>query len=109
MIKNLLFYSFDSFSLVLLTAFFNNPDFSRDLTIFMIFFIKGKPVFNNGSRPLPRNLPTCAILDSCVLNNIILADELFAKALYKAVKIVYQLIIVYMKINLLIRITNQIC
>ena len=28
------------------------------------FFINGSPVFNNGSRSLPRNPPNCTILDN---------------------------------------------
>ena len=28
------------------------------------FFIKGKPVFNNGPRSIPKNPPNCTILDN---------------------------------------------
>ena len=45
------------------------------------FFIKGKPIFSNGSRRLPRNPPDCTILESWVFDNFILTDKLFAKAL----------------------------
>ena len=45
------------------------------------FFVKGKSVFSNGPRSLPRNLCDCPILCQWVYNNFILADELFAKAL----------------------------
>ena len=43
------------------------------------FFLKGKPVFSNDPRNLPKNLPDCPILDNLVFDNFILADELFTK------------------------------
>ena len=43
--------------------------------------IKGKPVFSNGPRSLPKKSPDCLILYNWVLDNFILASELFAKAL----------------------------
>ena len=49
---------------------------------FTTFFIKGKPVFSNGPRSLPRNPPDYTIWDNCFFNNFILADELFAKSLW---------------------------
>ena len=45
------------------------------------FFIKGKPVFSNGSRILPKNQPDFAILGNWVFDNFILADEPFAISL----------------------------
>ena len=39
-------------------------------------FIKGKPVFSNGCKSLPKNPHDCSILDSWVFDNFILADEL---------------------------------
>ena len=45
------------------------------------FFIKGKPVFSNGSKTLRRNTPDYSILCNSVFDNFILADELFPKAL----------------------------
>ena len=47
------------------------------------FFINVSPVFNNGSRSLPRNLPDCTILDNWVFDSLILADKLFSKALQR--------------------------
>ena len=44
--------------------------------------IKGKPVFSNGTRSLPKNPPDCPILYNWVFVNFILADELFARALW---------------------------
>ena len=41
------------------------------------FSIKGKPVFRNRSRSLPRNPPNCNILDSWVLDHFIWAYKLF--------------------------------
>ena len=43
--------------------------------------MKGNPVFNNGPKNLPKNPPDCTILDNCIFDNFILAEELFAKAL----------------------------
>ena len=48
---------------------------------FNIFFIKGKPVFSNGPRSLPKNTPDYLVLFNWVFDNFILADWLFAKAL----------------------------
>ena len=45
------------------------------------FPIKGKPVFSDGARSLPRNPPNCIILDNWVFENFILADESLEKAL----------------------------
>ena len=38
---------------------------------FSIFFIKGKPVFSNGPKILPKNPSACSILDSWVFENFI--------------------------------------
>ena len=46
------------------------------------FFIKGNPVFSNGSKSLPGNPPDWLILCNWVFGNFILAEELFAKALW---------------------------
>ena len=43
------------------------------------FFIKDKPGFCNGHKSLPKNLPSCPILDKWVFDNFILSDEAFAK------------------------------
>ena len=48
---------------------------------FNTFFIKDNPVFNNGPKSLPRNLPDCSILCNWVFYNFILADKSFEKAL----------------------------
>ena len=45
------------------------------------FFIKGKPIFTNGLKSLPKNAPKCPILCKRVFDNFILADESFTKAL----------------------------
>ena len=45
------------------------------------FFIKAKAVFSNDQRSFPKSPPNCTILPSQVFNNLMLADELFAKAL----------------------------
>ena len=47
------------------------------------FFINGNPVFSNGPSDLPRNPPDCIVLDNWVFDNLISADEWFAKALQK--------------------------
>ena len=47
------------------------------------FDIKGNPVFSNGPNNLPKNPADCIILDNWVFDNLILADELFAKALQR--------------------------
>ena len=44
-------------------------------------FISGNPVFSTGSSNLPRNPPDYIILDNWAFDNLILADEWFAKAL----------------------------
>ena len=49
----------------------------------MTFAIKGSPVFNNGPRSLLKNHPHCIILDNWVFDNLISADELFAKTLQR--------------------------
>ena len=45
------------------------------------FFIKGKPIFSNDSKILHKNLRDCPILGNSGFDNLILADELFGKAL----------------------------
>ena len=45
-------------------------------------FIKGNPVFSNGPESLPKNPPDCPISCNWVFDNFILAEELFAKALW---------------------------
>ena len=44
-------------------------------------FINNNPAFSNGPSNLPKNHPDCIIFDNWVFDNLILADELFAKAL----------------------------
>ena len=45
--------------------------------------IKGKPVFNNGPRSLPRNPSDCPILDNWAFDSLILTDQLFSKDLQR--------------------------
>ena len=45
-------------------------------------FIKGKLVFINGLKSLPKNPPDCPILCKWVFDNFVLAEELFSKALW---------------------------
>ena len=45
------------------------------------FGIIGNPAFSNGPSNLPKNPPDYIIFDNWVFDNLILADELFAKAL----------------------------
>ena len=45
------------------------------------FPIKGNPAFRNGPKNLPKNLRLCPILCNLVFDSLILAEELFAKAL----------------------------
>ena len=47
---------------------------------FSTFFIKGKPVFSNGSRSLPKNPPDCPTLCKWDFDNFKLADS-FGEAL----------------------------
>ena len=60
-----------------------NPNGIKTLlaSVFSTFFIKGKSVFGNGLRNLPKNSPDGPILCNWVFDNFILADELFAKDL----------------------------
>ena len=51
-------------------------------TGFSIFPIKAYPVFNNGPKSLPKNHPDCTILCNWVFDNFILAENLFAKAIW---------------------------
>ena len=45
------------------------------------FSIKDNPVFRNGPKSLPKNPPDCSILCNWVFDNLMLADEPFAKVL----------------------------
>ena len=45
------------------------------------FFLKGKSVFSNGPRGLPRIPPDCTILGNWVFDNSILVEKPFEKAL----------------------------
>ena len=45
------------------------------------FFINGNPVFSNGPTNLLRNPPNCIIFDYWVFDDLISANELFAKDL----------------------------
>ena len=45
------------------------------------FFMKDNPVFSDGPKNIPKNLPNCFILCNWVFYNFILVKELFAKAL----------------------------
>ena len=44
------------------------------------FPIKDNPVYSNGPKILPKNPPDCFILCNWVFANLILVEELFAKA-----------------------------
>ena len=44
------------------------------------FPIKGNPVFSSGHKSLHKNPPDCPILCNWVFDNLVLAEELFAKA-----------------------------
>lgn len=46
-----------------------------------IFFDSSKPNYINSPRSLPRNPMNCAMLDIWVLDNLILANQLFTKDL----------------------------
>ena len=50
--------------------------------VLSIFFIKGKPVFSNGCKSLPKSFLDYLFLDNWVFGTYILVDELFAKALW---------------------------
>ena len=52
------------------------------------FDIKGNPVFSNGPINLLKNPPDCIILDKWVFDNLISANELFAR-LFEDLKLVY--------------------
>ena len=45
------------------------------------FLIKGKAVFSNGPKSLPKNPPNCPILCKWVFDNFILAEKTFVKSL----------------------------
>ena len=47
------------------------------------FFIKGNEIFSNGPEGLPKNPRDCAILCNWVFDNFVLADESFAKGLWR--------------------------
>lgn len=49
----------------------------------IIFFINGKPTVIGGPRNLPSNPSDCIILDSYAFENLILANDLFAKDLWR--------------------------
>ena len=61
-----------------------NPDCFKTLLAFGLstFPIKGKPVFSNGSKSLPKTSLDCTILYNWVFESSILADEPFATALW---------------------------
>ena len=46
-----------------------------------VFLIKGKPIFSNGPKGLPKNPPDYSILCNWIFGNGVLVDELSAKAL----------------------------
>ena len=71
-------------------------------------FIKGKPVFSNGSSSLPRNPSYCSILDNCVFDNFILIDQLFSKALQSLDTCISINNNFMWKISLIVRISNHI-
>ena len=47
------------------------------------FFINGNHVFSIGPRSLPRNPPNFTILNNWIFDNMILVDDLLAKALWR--------------------------
>ena len=49
------------------------------------YFIRGNPVFSNGSRSLARNPPDCIILDIWVFVNLISVDDWLVKVLRRFV------------------------
>ena len=49
--------------------------------ILSTFSLKGKSVFSNVPKILPKNPPNCTISNSLVFHTFSLADDLFAKAL----------------------------
>ena len=61
-----------------------NPNGNKTLFVndWSTFFITSEPVFSNGPKSLSRNPPNCPILCNWFLDNFILAEELFAKALW---------------------------
>ena len=73
MLRDLILHSRDSLRLSGIKALLANG--------LSTFFVKGKPVFNDGPLSLPKNPPDCPFLHSWVFDNFILTDELFAKAL----------------------------
>ena len=63
-------------------AIFNRmKTFETLFNVFNTFFIKGNPVFSNGTKILCRNSVSCPILCKCVFDIFKLAEELFAKPL----------------------------
>ena len=51
-------------------------------TLLIAFPIKGKPVFCNGAKSLPKNPPDCPILCNSVFDDFILAEELLVKTFW---------------------------
>ena len=89
------------------TAVNSNDTKTRLANSVSIFFTKGKPVVGNDPRTPPRNHCNCTILDNCIFDNFILADELFTNAL-PTFETCLSVKISYVKINHVIRITNHI-
>ena len=103
-----MFFSFAFLSIAPLTRFINKPDSYRNLTIFIIFsislfnavnssdikitlvnglstfLINAKPSFSNSPKGLSRNPTYYIILEYCVLEIFILADNLFGISLFKS-------------------------
>ena len=61
-----------------------NPNGFKMLLVngFSTHHIKGNPVFSNGPKSLPKNLPDCPMLCNWVFDNFILSEESFAKVLW---------------------------
>ena len=60
-----------------------NPDIIQTILAngFCKFFIKNKPVFSNGHKSLPKNIPDSPILCNWVFDNFIWAEKQLAKVL----------------------------
>ena len=60
------------------------------------FLINSQPIFANGPRVVPKNLPYCIILEIFVFTHCITTNKLFAKA-DEFLKFIYQLLIIDME------------
>ena len=58
-------------------------------------FNKDNPVISNGQKGLPRNPHVCTTLDSSIFDKLFAMS--YSRKLYKALKLVYQLVIIYVE------------